>query len=115
MPRVKRGVIHTKNRRNILKKAKGYRWGRKNRIKLAKTAIMKAGAYAFRDRRTKKRVIRRTWQVKLNAAVREHDMSYSQFIAGLVKANISLDRKVLAELAEKQPAVFAKIVEKVKA
>lgn len=114
MPRVKRGVIHTKNRRNILKKAKGYKWGRKKLIKLAKTATIKAGAYAYRDRRVKKRVNRQLWQVQLNAAVREYGLSYSKFIAGLKKAKIELDRKVLAEIAKKEPKVFAKIVEKIK-
>ena len=114
MPRVKRGVIHAKNRKNILKEAKGFKWGRKKLIKLAKTATTKAGAYAFRDRRAKKRTTRALWQVQLNAAVREHGMSYSKFIGGLKKAKIELDRKVLAELARKEPKVFAKIVEKVK-
>ncbi|MEK7653297.1 MAG: 50S ribosomal protein L20 [Patescibacteria group bacterium] len=113
MPRVKRGVIHSKNRRNILKQAKGYRWGRKNLIKLAKTATTKAGVYAYRDRKTKKRVRRALWQIQLNAAVREHGLSYSKFIGGLKKAGIELDRKVLSELAKTQPTVFAKIVEKV--
>lgn len=114
MPRVKRGVSHTKTRRNILKKAKGYKWGRKKLIKLAKTATTKAGAYSYRDRRTKKRTARRLWQIQLNAAVREHGLSYSKFIAGLKKAKIEMDRKVLSELARKQPKIFAKIVEKIK-
>lgn len=114
MPRVKRGVIHTKNRKNILKKAKSYKWGRKKLIKLAKTAVTKAGAYSYRDRKVKKRVNRQLWQVQLNAAVREYGLSYSKFIAGLKKAKIELDRKVLAEIAQKQPKVFAKIVEKIK-
>ncbi|MDO8668930.1 MAG: 50S ribosomal protein L20 [Candidatus Buchananbacteria bacterium] len=114
MPRVKRGVIHTKNRRGILKRAKGFKWGRKKLIKVAKTAITKADAYAFRDRRAKKRTMRALWQIQLNAAVREHGLSYSKFIAGLKKAKIDLDRKVLSELARKEPSIFAKIVEKVK-
>lgn len=114
MPRVKRGVMHSKSRRNLLKKAKGFHWGRKSQIKKAKTAVMKAGAYSRRDRRTKKRVTRRLWQVKLNAAVREHGLSYSKFIAGLKEAKIELDRKVLAELAEKQPKVFAAVIAKIK-
>jgi len=114
MPRVKRGTIHTKTRRNVLKRAKGYKWGRKKLIKLAKTATTKAGAYAYRDRKTKKRTNRRLWQIQLNAAVREHGLSYSKFIAGLKKAKIELDRKVLSELAKTQPKVFAKIVEQVK-
>jgi len=114
MPRVKRGVIHTKTRKNILKKAKGYKWGRKKLIKLAKTATMKAGAYSYRDRKNKKRTARQLWQIQLNAAVREHGLSYSKFMAGLKKAKIELDRKVLSELARKQPKIFAKIVEKIK-
>jgi len=114
MPRVKRGVIHSKNRKNILKKAKGFKWGRKKLIKLAKTAVVKAGAFAYKDRKVKKRSARQLWQIQLNAAVREHGLSYSKFIAGIKKANIEMDRKVLSELARKQPAVFAKIVEKVK-
>lgn len=114
MPRVKRGVMHTKSRRNILKRAKGFKWGRKKLIKIAQTAVTKADAYAFRDRRTKKRTMRGLWQIQLNAAVREHGLSYSKFIGGLKKAKIELDRKVLSELARKEPSVFAKIVEKVK-
>ena len=113
MPRVKRGVIHTKNRKNILKRARGFKWGRKKLIKIAKTAVTKADAYAFRDRRAKKRTMRALWQIQLNAAVREHGLSYSRFIDKLKKAKIELDRKVLSELARKEPSVFAKIVEKV--
>lgn len=114
MPRVKRGVIHTKNRKNILKKAKGYKWGRKKLIKQAKTAVMKAGAYAHRDRRTKKRVARRLWQVKLSAAAKERGLSYSKMIASLKKVNIEIDRKVLSKLADTQPKIFDKIIEKIK-
>ena len=106
--------MHTKKRKGILKATKGFRWGRKNRIKLAKTAAVKAGAYAFRDRRVKKRTARALWQIQLNAAARELDLSYSKLIAGLKKANIGLDRKILAEIAQKQPKIFAKIVEKIK-
>ena len=114
MPRVKRGVHHVKRRKNILKKAKGYKWGRKSKLKLAKTAVSKAGKYAYRDRRVKKRTMRSLWLVKLNAAVREAGMSYSSFIDKAKKKGIVLDRKVLALLAEKHPAVFKKIVEAVK-
>jgi large subunit ribosomal protein L20 len=114
MPRVKRGVMHSKTRKNLLKTTKGFQRGRKKLIKLAKTAAMKAGANAFRDRRAKKRTARALWQVQLNAAVREFDLSYSKFIAGLKTAKIELDRKVLSEMARKQPSAFAKIVEKVK-
>jgi large subunit ribosomal protein L20 len=115
MPRVKRGVHHAKRRKNILKKAKGYMWGRKSKLKLAKTAVAKAGKYAYRDRRVKKRSMRGLWLIKLNAALRGMGMSYSVFIAQAKKNKIELDRKVLSQIAEHQPAVFAKIVEKIKA
>jgi len=115
MPRVKRGVMHSKRRKNILKTTKGFERGPKKLIKLAQTAAMKAGANAFRDRRAKKRTARALWLVQLNAAVREHGLTYSKFINGLKTANIELDRKVLAELAQKEPKAFAKIVEKIKA
>mgnify|MGYP001614227652 CR=1 FL=1 len=114
MPRVKRAISHVKKRKTLRKLAKGYKWGRKNTIRLAKTAVKKAGAHAYVDRKRKKRVNRALWLVKLNAAVREHGLSYSKFIAGLKKNKIELERKVLAELAEKNPKIFAKIVEKVK-
>jgi len=114
MPRVKRGRAHIKHRKNLLSRAKGYRWGRKNLPKLAKVAVTKAGVYAFRDRRAKKRVKRQLWQIKINAAAREHGLSYSQFIHALKQKNIALDRKILSQLAEKYPAVFTKIIEKVK-
>jgi large subunit ribosomal protein L20 len=114
MPRVKRAMGHVKKRRALSKLVKGYNWGRKGTIRLAKTAVKKAGVHAYTDRKKKKRVNRALWQTKLNAAVREYGLSYSKFIAGLKKSAIELDRKVLAELAEKNPKVFAKIVEKVK-
>ena len=114
MPRVKRGKTRTKKRRALLSQTKGYKWGRKNLTRQAKTAVKKAGAYALRDRRVKKRVMRRLWQVRLNAAVREYDLSYSKFIYLLKKNKIELDRKVLSEIAQKNPAVFKKIIESVK-
>ena len=114
MPRVKRGVIHSKNRKNILKQAKGYKWGRKKLIKLAKTATTKAGAYAYRDRRTKKRTARALWQIQLNAAARDRGTTYSKLMNGLKKAKIELDRKVLSELAKNHPKVFDAVVEKSK-
>jgi large subunit ribosomal protein L20 len=110
MARVKRGMMHAKRRRSILRRAKGYRWGRKNRLKLAKVAVIKAGAYAYRDRRTRKREFRRLWQVRLNAAVRPHGLSYSRFINLLKKKNIALDRKVLSALAADHPRVFKEVV-----
>jgi large subunit ribosomal protein L20 len=114
MPRVKRGKNHLKKRRKILKAVKGYRGGRKNKIKLAKTAIKKAGVYAYRDRRNKKRTMRQLWQIKINALSREHGLSYSKFIAGLKKNNIELDRKILAQIAEQYPHIYATIIEKVR-
>ncbi len=112
--RVKRGTTHARKRTRLFKQTKGYRWGRKNRVRLAKTAILKAGVHAFRDRRKKKRVFRRQWQVQLNAAVRPHKLSYSHFIAALKTHNIALDRKVLADLAEHEPAAFQAILDAVK-
>ena len=114
MPRVKRGKIRTKKRRAILQKTKGYKWGRKNLTRLAKTAAKKAGATALRDRRVKKRAMRRLWQIRLNAAVREYGISYSKFIHLLKKEKIELDRKILSELAQKKPEIFKKLIENCK-
>ena len=114
MPRVKRGVSHVKRRRNLLKLTKGYRHGRNCQIKRAKVAALKAGRYAYRDRRKQKSLNRNLWCIKLNAALRPLGTTYSKFIDALKKKNVELDRKVLSGLAEKQPAVFAKIVESVK-
>ncbi|MFH1667835.1 MAG: 50S ribosomal protein L20 [Candidatus Komeilibacteria bacterium] len=114
MPRVKRGTSHVKRRKRLRKEAKGFKWGRKTTIRLAKTAVTKAGAHAFVDRRKKKRVMRRLWQTRLNAAVRQYDLSYSKFIDLLKKNSIELDRKVLSEIAVKQPDIFKKIVDQLK-
>src|SRR3989339_307988 len=114
MPRVKRGTHHVKHRRNILRAAKGFKWGRKSKIKLAKTAVTKAGVYAYRDRRNKKREIKKTWQIKINAASRENSISYSKLMGALRKKSIELDKKILANLAEHHPAVFAKVAEEAK-
>ena len=113
MPRVKRGTTHLKKRRKLMKQVKGYRWGRKNLLKLAKVASTKAGAYAYRDRRNKKRDFRRLWQIRINAAARQNGLSYSVFIDKLNKGKVGLNRKVLSEIASAHPAVFTKIVEKV--
>ena len=110
MPRVKRGTTHVKRRKNILKKTKGYNWGRKKKIKQAQEAILHAGQHALRDRRNKKRVNRRLWQTKLNAALRELDWKYSTFIDAMKKNKCDLDRKVLSQIAEKDPKTFKKIV-----
>jgi len=114
MPRVKRGTTHVKRRKNLLKKTKGYNWGRKKLVRLASTAVKKAGQHALRDRRKKKRTARALWQTKLNAAVRPHDLSYSKFIDLLKKNKIELDRKVLAQLAESTPKAFANIIKSLK-
>ncbi|MFH1631698.1 MAG: 50S ribosomal protein L20 [bacterium] len=114
MPRVKRGTQHVKRRRSLLARVKGYRWGRKSKIRLAKPAMLKAGAYAFRDRRAKKRNFRQLWNTKINAAARLNGTSYSKLINDLKVANVELDRKILAQIAEKYPEVFGKIVAAVK-
>lgn len=114
MPRVKGGVTSAKRRRNILKRAKGYRHGRSKKVKYAKEALVHAGKYAFAHRRDKKNEFRQLWIVRLNAALREEaNMSYSVFIAKMKKKNIMLDRKVLSELAVNAPEVFSALVKKV--
>lgn len=115
MPRVKRGVTARARHKKILALAKGYRGRRKNVFRIAKQAVMKAGQYAYRDRRTKKRVFRQLWIARINAAARGLGLTYSKFIAGLKKASIDLDRKVLSDMAIHDPAGFAAIVDKVKA
>ena len=115
MPRVKRGVTARAAHKKVLKRAKGFRGRRKNVFRIAKQAVMKAGQYAYRDRRTRKRVFRQLWIARINAASRELGVSYSKFMAGLKKAQIDIDRKVLADLAVNDPAAFGSIVEKVKA
>ncbi|PIR98639.1 MAG: 50S ribosomal protein L20 [Candidatus Colwellbacteria bacterium CG10_big_fil_rev_8_21_14_0_10_41_28] len=111
MPRVKRGTIANKRRRAILKQTKGYRWGRKSKEKLAKQALLKAWTYAYRDRRVKKREFRKLWQTKINAAARQHGISYSKLIPKLKAANIGLDRKSLADIAENDSKAFGKVLE----
>jgi len=114
MPRVKRGTIANKRRKNVLSKTKGYRFGLKSKEKMAKEAIRHAGTNAFRDRKNKKRNFRGLWQVKIGAALKEFGISFSKFIDLLKKKNVELNRKVLAEIAEQEPKVFEKIVEEVK-
>ena len=115
MPRVKRGVTARARHKKVLALAKGFRGRRKNVFRIAKQAVMKAGQYAYRDRRTKKRVFRRLWIARINAAARGLGVTYSKFMAGLKKAQIDIDRKVLADMAVNDPAAFGSIVEKVKA
>ncbi len=114
MPRVKRGVTARARHKKVLAKAKGFTQRRNNVFRVAKEAVMKAGQYAYRDRRTKKRVFRSLWIARINAAVREHDMTYSAFMNGMKKAAIELDRKVLADMAVMDKPAFAAIVDKVK-
>ncbi|MDD4607128.1 MAG: 50S ribosomal protein L20 [Patescibacteria group bacterium] len=113
MPRVKRGATHNKKRRNLLKQVKGYRGGRKKLIRQAKTAVKKAGAYSYRDRRNKKRTTRSLWQININSACRQLETTYSKFIDNLKKNKIELDRKVLADLAENEPKVFEQLIKQV--
>ncbi|CAM8631992.1 MAG: ribosomal subunit protein [Pseudomonadota bacterium] len=115
MPRVKRGVTARARHKKVLDAAKGYR-GRRSRVyRVAKQAVMRAGQYAYRDRRNKKRVFRALWITRINAATREHGLTYSKFINGLKKAEIALDRKVLADMAVTDKPAFAAIVNQVKA
>ena len=114
MVRVKRGKIAHRRRRHLLKYAKGFRWGRKSKYRLAKEALYHAWEYAYRDRRVKKRGARKLWQTQINAACRLTGISYSKFISGLKKNKIELDRKILANLAQNHPQIFEKIIEKVK-
>jgi large subunit ribosomal protein L20 len=106
-------MTHVKSRRKLLKAVKGYKWGRKNLIKVAKTARTKAGAHAYTDRRKKKRTMRGLWQIKINAFVREHDLSYSRFINLLKTNNIAVDRKILADLAVNNKEVLAALIAQV--
>ncbi len=114
MARVKRGVTARARHKKVLALAKGYRGRRNNVFRIAKEAVMRAGQYAYRDRRNKKRVFRSLWIARINAAVREHGMTYSVFIAGLNKAAIGLDRKVLADMAVNDKPAFGAIVAQVK-
>ena len=114
MPRVKRGVIARARHKKVLKAAKGYRGRRKNVYRVAKQAVMKAGQYAYRDRRQKKRQFRTLWIARINAGARECGLTYSRFMNGLKKAAVELDRKVLADLAVFDKTAFAQFVEMAK-
>lgn len=114
MARVKKGVNALKSRRNILRKVKGYRFGRSKKERQANEAIFHAGTYAFAHRRDKKGDFRRLWNVRMSAILKENGLSYSKFIPALKKANIALDRKILAEIAKNHPETFKKIIEAVK-
>ena len=115
MPRVKRGVTAHARHKKVIAQAKGFRGRRGNVFRIAKEAVMKAGQYAYRDRRQKKRQFRALWVIRINAAAREMGLTYSTFLNGLKKASIEVDRKVLAHLAVADKAAFAKIANQVKA
>ncbi|MCP5157622.1 MAG: 50S ribosomal protein L20 [Ectothiorhodospiraceae bacterium] len=115
MARVKRGVIAHKRHKKVLDQAKGYRGRRKSVYRVAKQAVIKAGQYAYRDRRQRKRQFRALWIVRINAAAREHGLSYSRLMDGLGKAGVEIDRKMLAELAVANPAAFAELAGTAKA
>jgi large subunit ribosomal protein L20 len=110
MTRVKRGTIKNKKRKNILAQTKGMRFGRSTKVAQATEALMHAGAYSFAHRKDKKADARSLWTLRINAAVRPFDMSYSKFIDKLKKKNIGLDRKILSDLAQKNPETFARLV-----
>ena len=114
MPRVKRGVTARARHKKVIDQAKGYRGRRKNVYRIAKEAVMRAGQYAYRDRRNRKRDLRALWITRINNASRELGLSYSQLISLMKKQNINIDRKILAELAVNQPAAFKAIVEQAK-
>jgi len=114
MPRANSSVPRHRRHRKVIKQAKGYYGARSRNFKAAKDAVWKAGQYAYRDRRQRKRFFRRLWITRINAAVRQHGMSYSAFIAGLKEKEIELDRKVLADMAMNNPDSFAELVSSVK-
>jgi large subunit ribosomal protein L20 len=115
MPRVKRGVTSRASHKKVLRQAKGFRGRRKNVFRVANEAVMKAGQYAYRDRRQRKRQFRSLWIARINAAAREAGLSYSTLINGLKRAAVEIDRRVLADLAVRDPAAFSKIAECAKA
>ena len=115
MPRVKRGVTARAAHKKVIARAKGFRGRRNNVFRVANEAVMRAGQYAYRDRRNRKRDFRSLWIVRINAAVREHGLSYSAFMNGLKKAAITIDRKVLADIAVLDKPAFTRFVEKAKA
>ena len=115
MSRVKRGVTSHARHKKVLDKAKGYRGARKNTIKVAKHAVDKAGQYAYRDRKVRKRNFRKLWITRINAGARSNGLTYGRFINGLTLAGIEVDRKVMSDLAIHEPAAFTVLVEKAKA
>jgi large subunit ribosomal protein L20 len=114
MVRIKRGTTAHKRRKNVLKKTKGFRWGRKSKYRLAKEAVLHAFSYSFAGRKRKKRDFRRLWQVQISASLKNVGLSYSQFINQLKKKGIALDRKILANLANERPEIFSRIIKEIK-
>jgi large subunit ribosomal protein L20 len=114
MPRSTSAVARNKRKKKIFKEAKGYFGGRKNLYRVAKDAVEKGWEHAYRDRKKKKRNFRQLWIARINAAVREHDLSYSRFISGLKEAGVELDRKALADLAVRNPEAFGAVVDRAK-
>ena len=115
MTRTTKGAARNKAKRRLYKRAKGYRGGRGNLLRTVKETLVRAEVYAYRDRRVRKRNFRRLWIIRINAAVRQHGLRYSEFINGMNRAGIEFDRKILAEIAIHDPAGFEMIVEQVKA
>lgn len=115
MARIKRGVTSHARHKKVIKQAKGYRGRRKNTIRVAMQAVEKAGQYAYRDRRNRKRDFRALWIQRINAASREHGMNYARFMSGLKHAGIEVDRKILADLAVREPEAFKALVEQAEA
>ncbi|MFA5099177.1 MAG: 50S ribosomal protein L20 [Candidatus Paceibacterota bacterium] len=113
MTRVKRGTTSNKKRAKVLKYTKGFKWGRKSKERAAKEALLHAWTHAFQGRKENKRNYRQLWQVQINAASRTQDLPYSKFMAGLKKAGIKLNRKILADLAQNEPDIFEKIAKKI--
>ena len=114
MPRVKRGVTARARHKKVIDAAKGYRGRRKNVFRIAKQAVMRAGQYAYRDRRNKKRVFRAVWIARINAAVRQYDVTYSVFMNGMKRSGVELDRKVLSDMAINDKPAFAALVARIK-
>jgi large subunit ribosomal protein L20 len=111
MPRVKSNVVRLARKKKVMEAAKGYRGGRSKLWKAAKETVERGWAYAYRDRKQKKRQFRRLWITRINAAAREHDLSYNRLMSGLKKAGVEINRKVLADLAVRDPAAFSKLTE----
>ena len=113
MARVKRGVMVRKRHHKLLKEARGYQGSRSRRIRVARQTVLKALSYAYRDRRNRKRDFRRLWIIRINAAARQNGISYNRLISGLKQAGIDLDRKILADMAVRDPAAFTSVVEQI--